>query len=260
VEEEKRHSDHLAERKKIKSYVIINKEITDNQLESLKKHKTNDLIAFYNEILSEFESDGKVEKSELATLQAIQTTLGLPHDEIRYDEKFVPYTYAYMIKEENKLPPCILSVGDGVSPPILKKGEEIHYLTPVILKEMRVKKLGYEGGSHGVSIRIMKGVSYRVGATRGHILKEEALTETSRGFFIITNKRLLLQPLQSNKAVSIPLEKVISYNCFENGISVYKDGREKGFFFETPKKGSSEVIGLVLEYLFNPIMKGDSVK
>jgi hypothetical protein len=251
AEENKRTAELLAERKKIKSYIVANKEITDNQIEQLKKQEPKDLITFYNEILSQFESDGKVEKGELETLQAIQISFGLPHNAIHYDEKFVPYTYAYTIKEENKLPPCEITIGDGMSHPILKKGEEIHYITPVILKEIRVKNLGYVGGSQGVSFRIMKGVSYRVGATRGHILKEEALTETSRGFFIITNKRLLLQPLKENKAVSIPLEKVISYNCYENGVDICKDGREKGFFFQTLTKGSPEVVGLILEYLFN---------
>jgi len=30
--------------------------------------------------------------------------------------------------------------------------------------------------------------------------------------------------------VSIPFTMVLSYNCYNNGIEVYKEGREKGYF------------------------------
>jgi hypothetical protein len=31
--------------------------------------------------------------------------------------------------------------------------------------------------------------------------------------------------------VGIPFNKVLSYNCYNNGLEVYKEGCEKGYFF-----------------------------
>ena len=48
-------------------------------------------------------------------------------------------------------------------------------------------------GSHGVSLRLMKGVSYRVGGTgRGHIISNDILVKTGGGALLITNKRVVL--------------------------------------------------------------------
>jgi hypothetical protein len=130
-------------------------------------------------------------------------------------------------------------------PVILKKGEVAHYATPALLKEMRVVNLGYVGGSRGVGIRIMKGVSYRVGSHRGHIVKEDQLVQTSAGTLLVTNQRILLIPTSGNKPVAILLDKLQHYRCSENALEVYKEGREKGYFF-IMTAGSVEIFGICL--------------
>ncbi len=96
---------------------------------------------------------------------------------------------------------------------------------------MKTINLGYRGGSQGVSIPIVKGVRYRVGSHRGHIVKEDKLVETSQGVLIVTNKRLFLHPFPGHKPVSIPVNKILSYSCYRNGLEVYKEGRWKGGSF-----------------------------
>jgi hypothetical protein len=49
-------------------------------------------------------------------------------------------------------------------------------------------------------------IRYRVGQSPGHIVSEYQLTQTSAS---------------GNKPVSIPLVKVLSYNCYNNGFEVY---------------------------------------
>jgi len=109
--------------------------------------------------------------------------------------------------------------------------------------------LGYSGGSHGISFPIAKGVRYRVGAHRGHAVKEDRFVETSQGFLLITNQRLFLHPYAGHKPLSIPLNKILAYQCFDNGIEVYKEGREKGYFFAIDKSSSVELFGLCLGHL-----------
>jgi hypothetical protein len=74
-------------------------------------------------------------------------------------------------------------------------------------------------------------IRYKVGQSRGHIVSEDRLTQTSAGVLVVTNQRILLQPASGNKPGSITLTKVLSYNSYNNGIEVYKEGREKGYFF-----------------------------
>jgi len=180
----------------------------------------------------------------------MQNNLSLTDADIKFEEKILPHILIYSIKSENKLPRTNIQFPVNISDIVLKKDEEIHYATSVILKEKKSISLGYVGGSSGISIPMGKtGIRYRVGVTRGHINKVESMVETSRGFLIITNKRLLLQPLPNFKPLNLPLNKILSYHCFENGIEVYKDGREKGFFFQTFTKGSPENFGIILEFL-----------
>ena len=49
--------------------------------------------------------------------------------------------------------------------------------------------------------------------------------------------------------MSIPLTKVLSYNCYNNGIEVYKEGREKGYFFSVKDSGAVELFGICLGFL-----------
>jgi hypothetical protein len=74
----------------------------------------------------------------------------------------------------------------------------------------------------------------------------------------LTQKHLIASDVQTtlrrtvapgNKPVSIPLTKVLSYNCYNNGIEVYKEGREKGYFFSVKDSGAVELFGICLGFL-----------
>jgi len=51
--------------------------------------------------------------------------------------------------------------------------------------------------------------------------------------------------------VSIPLNKVLSYNCHDNGVEAYKEGREKGYFFSVKDAGAVELFGICLGFLLS---------
>ncbi len=249
-EEAQKKAKLYSERTKIMQEIVATKSVDDKQLEILKKHPKHDLIELYNEIFENFESDDELDENELESLQTIKSSLDLSNEDVNYETRVMPYHYVYMIKHENQLPTVNFSYADDASSVILKKGEEAHFATPSVLKELKTINLGYQGGSRGVSIRVMKGVSYRVGSHSGHVKKEEKLVESSRGYLLLTNKRIFLHPFPGCKPVSIPLNKVLSYNCFTNGIELYKDGRQKGYFFETTNEGASEIIGMCLGFMY----------
>jgi hypothetical protein len=59
----------------------------------------------------------------------------------------------------------------GLVQTMLKKGEVAIDSVPAKLLEYRSGGNSYQGGSQGVSIRIAKGISYRVGANRGQLVR-----------------------------------------------------------------------------------------
>lgn len=237
-----------SELSKVENEILATKNITKQQLELLKKQDKNALLKLYSKVYDQFESDKELEEEEINTMLKIQEAFNLTNEDVKFDERVRPYIYVNTIRKEGTLPTINLQI-EGGSPVVLKKGEVVHFVDRSILKELKSVSLGYSGGSHGVSFRIAKGISYRVGAHRGHIVKEDRFIATSRGVLLITNQRLFLHPFPGYKPISIPLNKILSYQCFNNGIEVYKEGKEKGYFFAIGKSGSVEIFGLCLGHL-----------
>lgn len=230
----------------IEKYALANKDITEEQIGKLKNQDRADVVNLYDSLFESFSRDKELDTQELTALRKLQNGLFLADAEVKFDERVKPYVYIQAIRN-NTLPEVILENSQGI---VLKKNEKVHFADGAILKEIKSVSLGYVGGSQGVSIKITKGVYYRVGGTRGHIMKEDKLVETSRGIFLITNERLMLNPISvESKSLNIPLSKIFSYSCYENGVMVYKEGHEKGYFLEFLNKSSPEIVGMLLGYL-----------
>lgn len=232
----------------IEKDIYQNRGINESQIQLLMKQEKEELIKLFLAVHKRLEEDKELSENEIVLLEKIQKALNLSNEETSYDDIIRPYIYVNSIRKDGTLPIAKLRL-EGIDSPILKKDEIVHFAENAMLKEIRSVSLGYSGGSHGVNIRIAKGISYRVGAHKGHMAKEDRLLWTSRGMLLVTNQRLLLQPVSGYKPVSIPLSKILSYHCFENGIEVYKKGREKPYYFDINKKGSIEIFGICLGQL-----------
>ncbi len=73
---------------------------------------------------------------------------------------------------------------------LLRKGETCHYSKPAHRIVLKNKVTGYAGATSGASIRIAKGVTYRVGANRGVPIREN-VAESYPGKLIVTNMRII---------------------------------------------------------------------
>lgn len=243
-----KEAELYAELEKALEAITDSKDITEEQIALLKGKDKESLIGLYSEVYDAFEANKELDESEINTLNKIQEAFNLSNDDVNFDDRVRPYIYVYSVKKEGTLPTMNLQI-EGGSPIVLKKGEMVHFADKAVLKEVKSVSLGYSGGSHGVSFPIGGGIRYRVGAHRGHIVREDRLLETSRGALIISNQRLFLHPSPGHKPLSIPLNKILSYQCFENGIEVYKEGREKGYFFSIDRSSSVELFGLCMGHL-----------
>ncbi len=233
------------------SKLTLSKQITDEQLNVLKKYPKSHQIEVYNSLLSIFNSDSELDTNEISVLDRMINKLDFTYDEVKFTDTVYPYYFVAYIRENDRLPETSIGTGASLSQVVLKKGEIYHYGYLASLREKKVVNVGYSGGSAGVSVPVVKGVRFHVGKTRGHIIKNEQLVETSRGLLAITSQRVLLTPIQGFKPVSIPINKILTYSCYSNGIEIFKEGREKGYTFFVPSQGSVEIMGICLSHLLS---------
>ncbi len=220
--------------------------MSNQQLEDLKKFGTIPLTKLYSSYYAAI-ANRNLDENDIETLNKLQQSFGLTNENVNYDERIRPIIYSNLLLKTGTLPTIDLTSSLGTHV-ILQKGEVAHFFVAAKLKEIKTISLGYKGGSHGISIPIGLGLRYRVGSHRGHIEKEDRLLETSRGYLIITNSRFFLHPLPGNKPLSIPINKILSFDCSANMIEIFKDGREKGYYISTDP-GAVKIVNLCLEHL-----------
>jgi hypothetical protein len=83
-------------------------------------------------------------------------------------------------------------------------------------------KTTYHGRSQGVSIRLMKGVYYRVGDFKGEPIRVEYLSEEATGLLAVTNRAVYFY--SPSKTFKIVAKKIIAVDAFSDGISITPDG------------------------------------
>jgi len=97
---------------------------------------------------------------------------------------------------------------------ILSASETCHYSKTATFVKTKNIVVGRTGGYSGVSIRIMKGVSYRVGQSQSTLIRENVQEKTC-GILTVTNKRIIFS---ANKGA---FDKTLSSL---SSITLYKDG------------------------------------
>lgn len=102
---------------------------------------------------------------------------------------------------------------------ILEANEIIHWHESGNLIEERVIGRKYVGGSRGTSFRIAKGVSYKIGGSRGYSVSERGDVPVSSGNLIITNMRIVFNG--DKKSFNFKFGKILSINFDESYNRMY---------------------------------------
>jgi len=194
-------------------------------------------VTAYTEAHDTIKSDRRITKEEEAELANIQRFLQLSDHEIGHTRQEFQRLRIITEIEQGNLPTIEVR---GV---VTKKGETIHWSEDGSLIEERVISRRYEGGSHGVSLRIMKGVSYRVGAHRGQLVSESANVPVSTGELLITNTRIIFRG--DRKSFNLKIDKILDFELFANGIRITGDtGKPRLVKFS--KQGNADIIGALV--------------
>jgi hypothetical protein len=79
----------------------------------------------------------------------------------------------------------------------------------------------YAGSSQGISIRLAKGLYYRVGAFRGNPVKTNQIELVDTGLLGITDKHIYFTGKRSS--FRLKYSKIISFIPYDDGIGLFKD-------------------------------------
>jgi hypothetical protein len=113
-------------------------------------------------------------------------------------------------------------------PIFLQRGEVCHFSGAAAHHEIKTvtKRINYSGPT--ASIRIMKGVRWRVGSIAVQRVTTDVMTQLDTGNLYVTSKRIFFDGTKKN--VSIPLGKITKFTVFKDGLQIEKETGKDPYF------------------------------
>jgi len=98
----------------------------------------------------------------------------------------------------------------------LKRGEDLLFRIPATFS--KVKNVSrYQAGTAGTTLRVAKGVSFRLGGMKGKMVSSSELTSIGDGHLVITNQRVIFTGL--NRPIVLSVEDLLSYEATEISVN-----------------------------------------
>lgn len=257
--------------------------LTDNNVLAIHNNVVGNI---YHKSMTEVVSDGEIDKSEEKFLEKLRTDLHLSEeiankiseqvrgkfvqdffDNAVSDERLSPEEEEqfellcknlnvktqiddkiksklnrfklYWVLENGEIP----EIGVQIS---LEKNEKCYFQTSCEWYEMRTvtKRINYSGTS--ASIKIMKGVRYRVGTIKPQRITSEEWKQIDSGTMYLTNKRIIFTGQSKNTNIKLP--KILSFTPYSDGIEISKDAGRNPILKFTH---NVDICSLILSRLLN---------
>lgn len=205
-DEEKKQLDELA-----KKYGLVREDL-------IEAHKRASSQMFKN-----ISSDERITDEEKQELESLMKYFGQSQKDFDFNQINFNKFYSLALIDKGILPTPQHS-GLNV---IFKKDEILHWLCPATLKKQKkvIDRITYKGFT--ASVKITKGLRYRVGSLKLAPQTKEIMVDEDRGNFWLTNQRIGF--LGSRKNFSLPYNKVLSFELYKDGLSIHKEGRENPY-------------------------------
>lgn len=145
---------------------------------------------------------------------------------------------AYIVREETPRPDYSEMFGN--LPFILQKSECLYYAADRVKIYTTKTETTYQAGSRGISVRVAKGLSYRVGNAKGKRVQEEYEDLEGRGAVAVTSKHIYY--FVNDRSTRIPLQKLVSASAYGKRIEFVKEAaRPKPVAFEFDCKEDADI-------------------
>jgi len=135
------------------------------------------------------------------------------------------------------LQPIIPTVGVAAG-----AGEQFYMQVPAVYYAQH-SYTDYVGGWQGMSFRVMRGVYYRIGGSRGRGVRRQTLQPDDRGQLLIGNQRVLF--VGNEKDIAIPLAHITAVRSFVDGLQIGVANKPL-IQFSTPDQMPGQVLKRIL--------------
>ena len=185
-------------------------------------------------------NDGRVGDTELADIETLLHGFALPVTALSAVQQRLTRARQLTLMEGGHF--TAINPG-GV---MLRRGEQALWRADAATLEEQVLRREYRGASQGVSVRLMKGVTYRVGATRGHSVEQRGVIETSRGELTVTDSRLIY--LAPQKSLELPYSTFVGLSGFRDALSISIGGSGETSTFKLAPEDVEAVLLIVTHH------------
>jgi hypothetical protein len=176
--------------------------------------------------------DDLLSSEEETNLVTLRNALALDQTELDTDGTYSSVVKAGVLRDVmNGILPDRIKL-DGDLPINFQKSEKLIWaFSSADYLEDKIRR-SYVGTSHGVSMRIAKGVYYRTGSFRGHPVERTERVHLDSGVVAITNKHIYFSG--PRKSLRVPYLKIVSFQPFTDGVGIVRDAASaKPQFFIT---------------------------
>lgn len=182
----------------------------------------NFLIRGWEIAADHFLGDGALSPEEESRLVLLAQQFQLSEVELDRNGAFSRVAKARIIRDilEGKVP-SQLAVKKEDLPFNFQKSERLVWVFNDVQYLEDQTKIKYEGASHGVSIRIMRGVYYRIGAHKGEAVRRIERLHVDTGTLAVTDKNVYFAG--PSKSFRIAHSNIVSLTPYKDGVAMVRD-------------------------------------
>lgn len=186
-------------------------------------HKTSVASVFSN-----ISSDKRITDDEKNALEKLLNHFNLSKSDIAFNQDSFNKYYTLALIDKGVLPK--IDNAQAEVNIVFKDGEVLHWaVAGSLMKRKKVTTRVNYGGFTG-SVKIMKGVRYRVGSIGVSSVSKEILDKEDSGVFYVTNQRIGYMGYR--KQFSFPFKKIGSLELRSDGLHIFKDGKEAPYILD----------------------------
>lgn len=165
--------------------------------------------------------DSVLTASEEAQVMTYVQKFGLAQADLNTNGAFTRLAYGCALRDVLEKGTTSRAVITFQLPFNLQKGESLVWcFRNVACYEEKIYKQRI-GNSQGVSVRVMRGVYYRVGQSKGYTQETSKTEQVDTGMLGVTTEHIYFAG--EKKSFRIPYKKIVSFTPYSDGIGVCKD-------------------------------------
>ena len=180
------------------------------------------MILGWERAVEHFFENGRLDEEEEAPLRQFLSRFGLGPDLVDVRGAFSRLVKGAVLRDVmNGVVPKRIEI-EGSLPFNFQKTENLIWLFPgTEYLENKVRR-HYQGGHHGVSLRVAKGVYYRVGAFKGAPVETTETVSFGKGAFAVTDRHLYFS---GGKSFRVRHDKIVAIDPHSDGVTIHRDAQ-----------------------------------